>query len=286
MSIALVLAGGMAKGAYQAGALAALSKYIPYDKIDYISAASIGTLNGAYFSCGKIDDAVSRWRSVNKIADSIPVSDFLKSSYLKQSIQEISQYKPAAERFFFPIFTINKRERQLHYIDLTKEDPAERRFDLIRASIAVPVLSRPVVIDGQRFFDGAIVDNMPVTPIRVFDDDIDFYIAIYFDSNITLFDTMCFKGKTLKICFDDGSRFKNATLLKERTIANMVAEGERQTDAILKKALIQGSNGDSGIQIDLSQAPKQKVSDRILTSSRALTALNGIVKHGVKYIES
>ena len=43
--IGLVLSGGMAKGAYQAGALCAINEYFSPTDFDYVSSASIGTLN-------------------------------------------------------------------------------------------------------------------------------------------------------------------------------------------------------------------------------------------------
>ena len=45
MNIGLVLAGGMAKGALQLGALYALSEFIPLEEIKYVSCASVGALN-------------------------------------------------------------------------------------------------------------------------------------------------------------------------------------------------------------------------------------------------
>ena len=47
MNIGLVLSGGMAKGAYQVGALKAINELFPKGSIKYISASSIGVLNGS-----------------------------------------------------------------------------------------------------------------------------------------------------------------------------------------------------------------------------------------------
>ena len=43
MNVGLVLSGGMAKGAYEVGALSAVSEFFTPNDIGYISAASIGT---------------------------------------------------------------------------------------------------------------------------------------------------------------------------------------------------------------------------------------------------
>ena len=55
MRIGLVLAGGFAKGAYQLGALQALSEFIPRSEIRYMSTASIGTLNGYAFATDQLE---------------------------------------------------------------------------------------------------------------------------------------------------------------------------------------------------------------------------------------
>ena len=44
--IGLVLSGGMVKGAYQIGALKAISEYIQPKDFNCLSCSSIGTLNG------------------------------------------------------------------------------------------------------------------------------------------------------------------------------------------------------------------------------------------------
>ena len=57
MNIGLVLSGGMAKGAYQIGALKAILNFLPIDEIKYISCASVGTLNGYAFAVNKLEHA-------------------------------------------------------------------------------------------------------------------------------------------------------------------------------------------------------------------------------------
>jgi len=47
--VGLVLAGGMAKGAYEVGVLKAITNFIPKEAITHMSCASIGVLNGYAF---------------------------------------------------------------------------------------------------------------------------------------------------------------------------------------------------------------------------------------------
>ena len=64
MNIGLVLSGGMAKGAYQIGALKALNHFIPLEEIKYISCASIGVLNGYAYATESLDRAEKMWKNI------------------------------------------------------------------------------------------------------------------------------------------------------------------------------------------------------------------------------
>ena len=60
--LGLVLAGGGAKGSYQVGAYQALLELGL--RPDIITGASVGSLNGAMFTMGKLDEAVELWTSM------------------------------------------------------------------------------------------------------------------------------------------------------------------------------------------------------------------------------
>ena len=64
--IGLVLGGGGAKGAYQAGALKAMKEANLIKNITYVSANSIGTINALMFMSDKIDESYDIWLKINK----------------------------------------------------------------------------------------------------------------------------------------------------------------------------------------------------------------------------
>ncbi len=282
MNIGLILAGGMGKGAYQVGALKAINKIFPRENFPYISASSIGALNGYGFSCGKIDQVEKAWRSVNAVSDNITVSELLKSDYIKRAISEVTVQNPVAKVLSFPLLTLEVRERKIHYIDIASEKDADRRSKLLCASIAVPLFGRAVYIDGVKYWDGAVVENMPITPIKAYDNDVDFYIAIYFDSTLKFFDDPSLSRKTLKICFDDGTLIKNATCLTKKSINTMIAEGEEKTSQILSFLVPDSGEIDKDRILDkiafLSTLQNEERA-KLISSSRALSALNGVTKH-------
>jgi NTE family protein len=52
-------------------------------------------------------------------------------------------------------------------------------FDAIRASIAIPTVFRPYVVDGRRLLDGALLNPVPVTPL--IRDSADYLFAVSLD---------------------------------------------------------------------------------------------------------
>ena len=64
MNIGLVLSGGMAKGAFQIGALKALNSFIPLKEIKYVSCSSVGVLNGYSYITGNLDKGEKAWRTI------------------------------------------------------------------------------------------------------------------------------------------------------------------------------------------------------------------------------
>ena len=65
--IALVLAGGGSLGAYQVGAIKALTEL--GFTFDIVTGTSIGALNGAFYASGMMDEAEKLWNSItaNKV---------------------------------------------------------------------------------------------------------------------------------------------------------------------------------------------------------------------------
>ena len=82
--LGLVLAGGGAKGSYQVGAYKALLELGL--RPDIITGASVGSLNGAMFTMGKLDEAAELWTSMDvhnvletpKSTDRQELRDFFK----------------------------------------------------------------------------------------------------------------------------------------------------------------------------------------------------------------
>lgn len=59
------------------------------------------------------------------------------------------------------------------YLDF---DRADRDFNMLRASCALPILFRPIEIDGRRYLDGGIADSIPYK--RALDDGCDRVVVV------------------------------------------------------------------------------------------------------------
>ncbi len=282
MNIGLILAGGMGKGAYQVGALKAIGKVFPLTDFPYISASSIGSINGYGFSSGRLDLIEDIWHRVNATEDSVTITELLKSDFMKRVLPEVAAQAPVAKVLKLPLLTIHIRERRLRYFDIAAEPDHNRRTDYLRAAVAVPLFGgRAIPIDGERYWDGAAVENMPTPGILPYDEDIDFYMVIYFDSTLKFFEEPALNKRTLRICFDDGTLAKNATCLTRESIDAMMEDGERKTARLLEYLVPNGKPDKAYIlgKIEELSVLKNEERAKLISSSRALSALNGITKH-------
>ncbi|MBO7122602.1 MAG: patatin-like phospholipase family protein [Treponema sp.] len=88
--IGLVLSGGMAKGAYQIGALKAIKEFFEEKEIIALSSASIGTLNAFAYATDSIEKGVSLWKNIITNDKKIFISTVLKGNYLQNVIKALS----------------------------------------------------------------------------------------------------------------------------------------------------------------------------------------------------
>ena len=205
--VALVMSGGGAKGIAHAGVLKVLEENnIP---IDYIVGTSMGSVVGGFYSAGYTPDQIKAlafsqdlqdW--VDGIIDEKYKSSFNKSlpdpSWLSLKLDFDSAFAtsidPSLDKDY--VLNINLAERLQHAsfvcggnfdslfvpfraiasnIFMEKEVVLGNGvlFESIRSSMAIPLLYRPVRVNGELLFDGGVYDNFPIQPaIEEFDPDI------------------------------------------------------------------------------------------------------------------
>lgn len=235
--IGLVLSGGMAKGAYQAGALRAIGEiFSPSDFL--VSSASVGALNSYAFCTYGLDKWFSVWDTLDSNNQRKWITKMIKSGYLQTIIEELTSNGISIENTFY-IPLVNIKKRKLVYVDIAKMSPAEAEAYL-RASVAVPVFNSGVQINGEFFYDGALIDNIPIAPI--FKHDVDYTICIYFDNYNYTFENENLDNKIIKINFSDNKIISSSICFSKASIDYMTSEGYTKAKKIIQYVFADGTD--------------------------------------------
>ena len=235
MNIGLVLSGGFAKGAYQLGALRAISEFVPLEDIKCMSSSSIGTLNSYAYATGQMDKIEDMWTNIMDGSSRVFITKILRGSLLQQYIKDIFNGEPMSIPFYTCL--LDYAGKEVHYKNLAKTS-LEKVPTYLKASVAFPIYNKPVEMGARRYFDGGFVDNIPVHPLVKH--DLDYIICIYFDDIGYQFETSQFDGKIIKITFPEMSAIKDSFLIKPEDIEEMKKEGYERTMNILSSIFVNG----------------------------------------------
>ena len=187
-SVGLVLEGGGVKGAYELGALIALiEKGYTFHSI---TGTSIGALNGAVMASQGIeklagyweeakycpvfdfdDETVARFRQKDFDLDLIVATgkkllsarEIIKNSYehtLNFVYNRLSEEEIRSSDIDFGCVTYNISDME-PFEAMKKDIPEGKLIDYIVASACFPIFP-PKQIDGKKFIDGGVYDNMPI----------------------------------------------------------------------------------------------------------------------------
>jgi len=168
---ALVLAGGGVRGAVQVGMLQVLTEhgFVP----DRIYGSSVGAVNGAAFAGdptrGGVERMTETWTGLTRelvypqgrLHGPWLYFQQRDSVYANSGLRAVIQEGVAFERLEDAVIPIE-------VVATSLRDGRERWFtygpvvDAVLASAAIPAVFPPVEIDGERFIDGGVVDNVPV----------------------------------------------------------------------------------------------------------------------------
>ena len=186
--LGLVLEGGGVKGAYQVGAMKALDELgVSYDGI---VGTSIGAINGALYLDGGIDKMLDVWRKIKtntiyELTDeeiqaikglnvTPAILKVLKEKRLKTIKMLVASYQKSQCFFENLVKETDIRNSGKDYglvtFDISSMQPFEQMLegiengklvDYIIASATFPIFP-PKIIDGKKYIDGGVYDNMPV----------------------------------------------------------------------------------------------------------------------------
>lgn len=278
MNIGLVLSGGMAKGAFQIGALQALSQFIPPKEIKYISCASVGVLNGYAYATGNLRQAEQMWKSICNSDTRLIITQILRSSMLQQNIKNIYDAdKKLTSTFYCSLLDLSHRD--IVYKDLSTV--ANEQIPLyLKASVAMPIYNRSVQLENTAYYDGAMIDNIPVYPLMKH--NIDYIICIYFDDTCYKFENTYFDNKIIKITFPCESMLKQSVVFKQDRIEKMLKDGYDRTKYILETVLAEGYENLDYIYQTIEHMNRDNKGSLRITGDVLVTNLNKITQRLTK----
>lgn len=177
---ALVLSGGGSKGSYQIGVWKALRKL--NIKYDLVTGTSVGALNGALVVQNNYRKAMKLWKHMNmnllfgenatnseKTKDIINMYriNFFKNGGMDvKSLENLIDKSINKDKFYnsrinFGLVTINVNGKKALQLSKNKI-PSNKLVDYLMASASCYPAFQAKDIDGKKFIDGGIFDNLPI----------------------------------------------------------------------------------------------------------------------------
>ena len=173
MTTAFVLGGGGRWGAVEVGMIQALNEV--GIEPDLILGTSIGAFNGAVIADYSGTEGVERltkfWMEAagTELFQSSFLDRAIRVATLKPSLHETDDLRVLIEKAIHPDTLIEDLHVRYQCVAASIENTTERWFssgslvDAVLASSAVPALFPPVEIDGEHYYDGGLVDSVPLS---------------------------------------------------------------------------------------------------------------------------
>lgn len=270
--IALLMSGGLAKGAYQIGALRALAKYFSPEDFTLVSASSIGVLNAQSYLTGHMDEMHSFWERANADTKRKNVVRFLHGPYLPAAIHSLAGFGQSPVPFYASL--LQAKERTIYYADL-RQVPAEDLESYLAAAVSVPVVNRAVVINGVKYADGGWVDNIPVFPLLPH--TFDYVIGFYFDKYDYFFANEDLDRRVVRINFPNNSVISDSLFVDHESIMNMIGYGERFTADVLDRVIGEDKENVEAVLAKIAtEREKQKNVRNRITADRMINGLSRV----------
>ncbi len=165
---ALVVGLGGLYGAYDAGVLSELGRHLPRNYFDAVYACSAGVFAATFFVAGQPETIENTWRNlvcgrqlVNYL-NPLRGRDILDIQYLTEIFQDQRSRLDTERAFHSPtkityVLTDARNGRAVY-----RQPSTDNWSELMRATAAYPIVTKPVEIDGIVYRDGGLADPLPV----------------------------------------------------------------------------------------------------------------------------
>ncbi len=167
--LGIVLSGGGARGYAHIGVLKALNENGIYP--DVVSATSAGSIVGALYADGFTPDEIYKIFSDVDLYKFLsfyrPVFGLLRFDGLRKKLQQSLKAQNYTE-LKMPLYVCATNFTKAHVQYFTQGD----LITSIMASCAIPMVLKPVLINGDFYVDGGLMNNLPVEPLLGICDEI------------------------------------------------------------------------------------------------------------------
>ncbi|MEM6771844.1 MAG: patatin-like phospholipase family protein [Bacteroidota bacterium] len=162
LSIGLTLSGGGARGLAHIGVLRALLEngVVPSKIVGVSAGAIVGMLYAAGLTPDEMMAAVYDTNPFRLLKVGLPTTGLTTLEYLEDKVREfVPENDFAALKYplYVGITNLNSGIQELR-----NTGPLDKT---IAASCSLPLMFKPVVIGGDHFVDGGVINNMPVGPL-------------------------------------------------------------------------------------------------------------------------
>lgn len=193
--IGVVLSGCAGKGAYEVGCLHAIVEYFGKENIKCVSSASMGAFVGQCYGMDQYEELDQAFREMDSGKYGRYILGFSGNKDAKEVIRRLlSSGKPLFYEHYVSIWNVTRSTVEYIPFHTLKE---EELLPYMQGALAVPVFSKGVVIGEERMFDGAFLDNIPISPLL--EKDLDYIFCVYFDNHKYVFESEEFNRKVIKL---------------------------------------------------------------------------------------
>ena len=239
LNVGIVFSGGFAKGAYEIGFCKAILEYINKDNIKAVSGASIGALNAYGFINNKLDYLCDVWKNLEFTSAKEFFVKQNKRDIVYEYIDELVEEKSIKNNTPCYINYIKVPNIMLCYENVNNEEKDIQK-SLLKASISVPTLYKPVYVKDNYYVDGAFLDNTPIMPLK--NKNLDLIFVLRFDHASDNYAKINTNASIIEIVFEDDKKLKDYFYFNKHLTKRLIKEGYKQSKLILDKVFEQGND--------------------------------------------
>jgi len=171
--VGFVYSGGLSRGAGQIAFVKEIIDKIGYDKIEVISASSIGALNAFATSMNNIDELIDFYWNL----DCDSTKHFMKK--IRNDLYNDVFNRVEGDKLNFDTYVTGTRMAGLNceYFCLNKMSRDDIKT-VINVSMSYPIVNGPIKFKRRHYIDGGATDNVPVYPLSYYK-DLDMILIIH-----------------------------------------------------------------------------------------------------------